>query len=342
MSSPLPETVPVLPTAELHLHIEGTLEPELAFALAARNGVALPYADLDELRRAYAFTRPAVLPGPLLRADGGAAHRGGLRRPRRRLSRARGRAQGVRHAEIFFDPQAHTGPRRAARHGHRGPGAGARARRGAARLSRPADHVLPAGPVRRSAAEDLSTRRCPICDRITGVGLDSAEVGHPPRVFREVYARAADEGLHRVAHAGEEGPPEYIREALDRAGRRARRPRHCAAWRTRTWSPGSREEQVPLTVCPLSNVAAARRRPASRSTRCAACSTRGCWPPSTPTTPRTSAATSHDNVTAVTRALGLTAAHRRRAGREQLPGQLPAEADKQRHLAAVAQACSTT
>jgi len=240
-----------VPKAELHLHIEGTLEPELAFALAARNGVDLPYADAEALRAAYAFEDlqsflnlyyelMAVLRTEQDFADLAAAY----------LTRAA--AQGVRHAEIFFDPQAHTA---------RGVPLGTVVE-GLWRTLRDSErtHGISTGLILcflrdESADSALATLReaTPYLDRIAGVGLDSAEVGHPPAKFREVYQAAAELGLHRVAHAGEEGPPAYIAEALDVLGvQRIDHGLRCME------DPDLVErlvrEQIPLTLCPLSNV----------------------------------------------------------------------------------------
>ncbi|MFJ4982856.1 adenosine deaminase [Streptomyces sp. NPDC088732] len=240
-----------IPKAELHLHIEGTLEPELAFALAERNGVTLPFASADELRRAYAFddlqsfldlyyALMAVLRTEQDFADLADAYL------------ARAAAQGVRHAEIFFDPQAHTA---------RGVPIGTVVE-GLAR-------ALDAGRERHgvstrlimcflrdesaaSAWETFEAAR-PHLHRITAVGLDSAEVGHPPSKFREVYAAAAEAGLRRVAHAGEEGPPAYVREALDVLG--VERIDHgIRSMEDPELVARLVRDQVPLTVCPLSNV----------------------------------------------------------------------------------------
>src|SRR6478672_3082591 len=201
--------VPVLPTAELHLHLEGTLEPELAFRLAARNRTTLRYADLDSLRRAYAFSDlqsfldlyyelTAVLQTPQDFVDLADAYF------------ARAAAQGVRHAEVFVDPQAHLSrgvPLEAVMEGLGEAFGTAEEKHGlTARVI--ACFLRDRGP---EEAEALLPRLLPYGDLIIGVGLDSAEVGHPPELFERVYARAADEGLHRVAHAGEEGPPAYVR-----------------------------------------------------------------------------------------------------------------------------------
>ncbi|CAL9576489.1 Adenine deaminase [Streptomyces sp. enrichment culture] len=240
-----------LPKAELHLHIEGTLEPELAFELAARNGVALRYPDTEALREAYRFADLQSFLNlyyelmAVLRTE----------RDFEDLANAylaRAAAQGVRHAEIFFDPQAHTargvplgtvveGLWRALGRSRENHGVSTRLILCFLR-DQPADAAL----------ETLTAAR-PYLDRITGIGLDSAEVGHPPAKFREVYAEAAALGLRRVAHAGEEGPPAYITEALDVLGvERIDHGLRCAE------DPALVErlvrDRVPLTLCPLSNV----------------------------------------------------------------------------------------
>lgn len=240
-----------LPKAELHLHIEGTLEPELAFALAGRNGVPLPYATPEELRAAYAFTDlqsfldlyyalTAVLRTEQDFTDLADAY----------LARAAG--QGVRHAEVFFDPQAHTS---------RGVDLGT--------VVRGLDAALAAAPERygistrlilcflrdlpAGAALETFEQARPYLARIHGVGLDSAEVGNPPAKFREVYARAREAGLHLVAHAGEEGGPEYVREALDALG--VERIDHgIRALEDPELVARLVRDRVPLTVCPFSNI----------------------------------------------------------------------------------------
>ncbi|WP_105971872.1 adenosine deaminase [Streptomyces geranii] len=240
-----------IPKAELHLHIEGTLEPELAFALAARNGVVLPYADTEELRKAYLFEDlqsfldlyyelMAVLRTEQDFADLADAYL------------ARAAAQGVRHAEIFFDPQAHIA---------RGVDMGTvveglwRALRDSESAHGVSTRLIMCFLRDQSAASAMETLDAarPYLDRITGVGLDSAEVGHPPVKFREVYEAAAALGLRRVAHAGEEGPPAYITEALDVLG--VERVDHgLRCMEDPELVARLVRERVPLTLCPLSNV----------------------------------------------------------------------------------------
>jgi adenosine deaminase len=240
-----------LPKAELHLHIEGTLEPELAFELAARNGVELPYADTDELRKAYEFEDLQSFLNlyyelmAVLRTE----------RDFEDLANAylaRAAAQGVRHAEIFFDPQAHLsrgvdmgtvveGLWRALRHSE-----------SAHSVSTRLILCFLRDESAESALETLQVAK-PYLDRITGIGLDSAEVGHPPVKFREVYEAAAALGLRRVAHAGEEGPPEYITEALDVLG--VERVDHgLRCMEDPALVARLVRERIPLTLCPLSNV----------------------------------------------------------------------------------------
>jgi adenosine deaminase len=240
-----------LPKAELHLHIEGTLEPELAFALAARNGVTLPYADTEELRKAYLFDDLQSfldlyygLMAVLLTEDDFEELADAYL--------ARAATQGVRHAEIFFDPQAHMV--RGVAIGTVIEGLGRALARSEERhgISTRLIMCFLRDQSAESALETLEAAK-PHLHRIIGVGLDSAEVGHPPAKFREVYEAAAALGLRRVAHAGEEGPPAYITEALDVLGvERIDHGLRCME------DPELVErlvrERVALTLCPLSNV----------------------------------------------------------------------------------------
>ena len=249
--SPTPSTTP-LPAAELHLHIEGTLEPELLVALARRNGVTLATTDLAELRARYRFADLQSFLNiyyaslPVMTSDQdfydlAAAY----------LDRAA--VAGVRRAEIFFDPQTHLGhgvPLAAVFAGLSGALADARERHG---LS--ADLILCfLRNLGADAAGETLTAALPFRDQFIGVGLDSTEVGYPPSLFRDVYRRAAAEDLHLVAHAGEEGGPDYVWEALDLLG--AERIDHgIRSMEDPALVRRLREDQVPLTVCPLSNVA---------------------------------------------------------------------------------------
>jgi adenosine deaminase len=245
------EFVVGLPKAELHLHLEGTLEPELAFELAARNRVALPFADVAALRRAYSFSNlqsfldlyyacMAVLRTTEDFHDLAAAYL------------ARARADGVVRAEVFFDPQEHTargislddvvsGLARAARES---------AEAGGPEVALIACAVRHRGP---DAALELVESLEPHREAIAGVGLDSTELDHPPRSFARAFEAAAALGFHRVAHAGEEGPPEFVWEAIDVLGvERVDHGVRCiedAALVRRLAADGT-----PLTMCPLSNV----------------------------------------------------------------------------------------
>ncbi|MFG2814878.1 adenosine deaminase [Streptomyces sp. NPDC048410] len=240
-----------LPKAELHLHIEGTLEPELAFRLAERNGVELPYADTEALREAYRFEDLQSFLNlyyelmAVLRTE----------RDFEELADAylaRAAAQGVRHAEIFFDPQAHLA---------RGVEMGTvieglwRALGRSEETHGVSTKLIMCFLRDESAESALATLDAakPYLDRITGVGLDSAEVGNPPEKFREVYDAAAALGLRRVAHAGEEGPPEYVVQALDLLG--VERVDHgLRSMEDPALVERLVRDRVPLTLCPLSNV----------------------------------------------------------------------------------------
>ena len=247
----LAEFVASLPKAELHLHIEGTFEPELMFAIAARNGVSLPYASVDEVRAAYAFSNLQDFldiyyagAGVLIEA------RDFYDLTRAYLTRAH--AQNVRHAEIFFDPQTHT--ERGVHFDTVVDGIGralddARERLGlTSRLIMCFLRHLDEAAALRTLDAAMEHR-----DRIVAVGLDSSERGNPPGKFREVFRRAREAGFLAVAHAGEEGPPQYIRDSLDLLevvridhGNAALEDPELVAELVR--------RRVPLTVCPLSNL----------------------------------------------------------------------------------------
>ncbi|MGW6358031.1 adenosine deaminase [Streptomyces sp. NPDC055092] len=240
-----------LPKAELHLHIEGTLEPELAFELAARNGVDLPFADTEALRKAYLFEDLQSFLDlyyglmAVLRTEEDFEQLADA-------YLARAAEQGVRHAEIFFDPQAHTA---------RGVPIGTVVEGLSAALSKSVErHGVSTRLIMcflrdqsaESAMQTLESAK-PYLDRIVGVGLDSAEVGNPASKFREVYEAAGALGLRKVAHAGEEGDASYVWEALDVLGvERIDHGLRCVE------DPALVErlvrDRVPLTLCPLSNV----------------------------------------------------------------------------------------
>jgi adenosine deaminase len=240
-----------IPKAELHLHIEGTLEPELALRLAARNGVTLPYADVAGLRAAYRFDDLQSFLDLYYRLmDVLRTEQDFTELAEAYLVRAR--EQGVRHAEIFFDPQAHTA---------RGVAFETVLFGLSAALDRSEErHGITTGLILcflrdRPEEEALATleEAKPHLDRITAVGLDSAEVGNPPSKFARVYERARELGLHLVAHAGEEGPPEYVREALDVL--RVERIDHgIRSLEDPELVARLVADRIPLTVCPFSNV----------------------------------------------------------------------------------------
>jgi adenosine deaminase len=240
-----------LPKAELHLHIEGSLEPELMFELAKRNGVALPFASVEAVREAYAFSNLQDFldiyyqGADVLRTE--ADFRDLALAYFRRVA-----ADGARHVELFFDPQTHTA-------------------RGIP-FAVAADGLL-AGMVEAERTLGVSSKLIlcflrhldeadafatlkaaePYLDRIVAVGLDSSELGHPPSKFAGVYKAARERGLKTVAHAGEEGPPDYVWQALDllKVDRidHGNRALEDPALVTRLVAEG-----MTLTVCPLSNL----------------------------------------------------------------------------------------
>ncbi|MGX5174889.1 adenosine deaminase [Aliikangiella sp. IMCC44653] len=251
MMTDLYSLIEKLPKAELHLHIEGSLEPELMFELAKRNQLKLPYASVEEIREAYNFTQlqdfldiyyagMSVLVTEQDFFDLTVAYL------------ARSQQDNVKHVEIFFDPQGHT-------------------ERGIAfetvisGIKRGLEYGLEHYNIsyklimcflrhlsEESALETLNEAKAFI-DIIDGVGLDSSEVGNPPSKFKNVFAQAKALGLKLVAHAGEEGPPEYVEEALellqidrlDHGNRSMESPELIKKLR---------ENQMALTVCPLSNL----------------------------------------------------------------------------------------
>jgi adenosine deaminase len=239
-----------LPKAELHLHIEGTLEPEMMFLLARRNGVSLPYPDAEAVRRAYRFSNLQSFLDVYYRACSVLIHE----RDFYELTAAyltRAREQGVRHVEIFFDPQTHTARGVKLETVVRGIGAALTEAQERGMTS----HLIMCFLRDRSADDAMATLEQALAHRdvIFGVGLDSAEVGHPPEKFRDVFDRATSAGLRAVAHAGEEGPPEYIWQALDLLG--AERIDHgVRCLEDRSLTRRLEADRIPLTVCPFSNV----------------------------------------------------------------------------------------
>ncbi len=243
----LNELIRRIPKAELHIHIEGSLEPELMFEIARRNGITLRYRSVDALRRAYQFTDLQSFLD--IYYEGAAV----LRRERdfNEMTLAylrRAATDNVRHAEIFFDPQTHTGRGIAFATVIDGISAALRAGPISSRLILCFLRHLSA----ESAMQTLEAA-LPYRDRIVAVGLDSAEVGNPPSKFAAVFARARQEGFLTVAHAGEEVGPSYIGEAL--ALLRVSRIDHgVRCFEDPALVDDLVARRIPLTVCPLSNV----------------------------------------------------------------------------------------
>ncbi|HEY8615917.1 adenosine deaminase [Phenylobacterium sp.] len=240
-----------LPKAELHLHIEGSLEPELMFQLARRNKVALPFKSVEEVRAAYAFSNLQDFldiyyqGADVLRTE----------EDFRDLAMAyfgRVAQDGCRHVELFFDPQTHTDRGIPFQVVADGLLAGmAEAERDLGITSKLILCYLRHLP--EEAALDTLRQAEPYLDRIAGVGLDSSEVGHPPSKFARVFKASRERGLKLVAHAGEEGPPAYVWEALDVLGVDRIDHGNRALEDPRLVERLAREGMT-LTVCPLSNL----------------------------------------------------------------------------------------
>ncbi len=241
-----------LPKAELHLHIEGSFEPELMFAIARRNGASIRFDSVEAVRAAYAFTDLQSFLDIYYEGAGVLLHEQDFHD----LTWAylqRAHADSVRHVEIFFDPQTHT---------DRGvafdtvlDGIWSALERGRTELG--ISHRLILCFLRHLSADAAMAtleQALPHKERIVAVGLDSSEVGHPPSAFRAVFDRARAEGFLTVAHAGEEGPPAYIWEALDLL--HVRRIDHgVRAIEDDALVARLARDKTPLTVCPLSNTA---------------------------------------------------------------------------------------
>jgi adenosine deaminase len=240
-----------LPKAELHVHLEGTLEPELLLELAVRHRVALPYRSPAEVRAAYRFTSLQSFLDLYERNQQVLRDEDDFRRlTLAYLERAKG--DGVRHAEVFFDPQSHAA--RGVPLGVAIEGIGAGLAEGEELYDIGSRLIMCFLRDRGSAAaEETLTEALAHRDWLDGVGLDSAERGHPPGEFAGVFARARAEGLVTVAHAGEEGPAAYVREALV-ALRVARIDHGVSVVDDPELVERLRHERVPLTMCPLSNV----------------------------------------------------------------------------------------
>ena len=247
----LPALLRAMPKAELHIHIEGSLEPEMIFALAQRNGVQLPYASVEALRSAYAFTDLQSFLDIYYAGASVLLHEQDFY-DLGRAYLARAAMDNVAHAELFFDPQTHTA-RGVAMETVVG---GLHRACVAARAELGISSALILCFLRHLSEEDASAtleQAQPYLDKIIGVGLDSSERGHPPEKFARVFARCRALGLHAVAHAGEEGPPAYIWSALDVL--KAERIDHgVQAVHDALLMQRLARERIALTVCPLSNL----------------------------------------------------------------------------------------
>ena len=247
----LPQLLRAMPKAELHIHIEGSLEPELIFALAQRNDVSLAYPSVEALRAAYAFTDLQSFLDIYYAGASVLLHAQDFEDMAMAYFH-RARADNVVHAELFFDPQTHTA---------RGVSFET-VITGLSRACERAQQELGIGSAlilcflrHLSEEEAFATleEALPYRQQFIGVGLDSSERGHPPEKFARVFARCRELGLHVVAHAGEEGPPAYIWSALDVL--KAERIDHgVRSVEDATLMLRLARERVPLTVCPLSNV----------------------------------------------------------------------------------------
>ena len=239
-----------LPKAELHLHLEGTLEPELLFKLAERHGVALPWGDVEALRAAYNFGNlQEFLDLYYAGADVLRTEQDFYDLTWAYLLKCK--EQNVIHTEPFFDPQTHTdrgipfevvvrGITQALADGEK-------------QLGVTSGLILSfLRHLSEDAAQATLEQALPFRDHFVAVGLDSSEKGHPPSKFKRVFARARAEGFPAVAHAGEEGPPEYIWEALDQLGV-VRIDHGVRAFEDERLMDRLVDQQIPLTVCPLSN-----------------------------------------------------------------------------------------
>ena len=247
----LPDLLRAMPKAELHIHIEGSLEPEMIFDLAKRNQLSLPYASVEDLRRAYAFTNlqsfldiyyagASVLITEHDFYDLASAYL------------AKAAADNVTVCEIFFDPQTHT---------ERGVGMetvmnGLHRACTDAKTQYGIDASLIMCFLRHlseGAAFETLEQALPYRDKFIGIGLDSGEVGNPPEKFSKVFARCRELGLHLVAHAGEEGPPAYVWSALDVL--KVERIDHgVQSSKDALLMARLKQDRIPLTVCPLSNL----------------------------------------------------------------------------------------
>ena len=247
----LPELLRQMPKAELHIHIEGSLEPELIFALAKRNRVSIPYGSVEELRSAYAFTNlQSFLDIYYAGASVLITEQDFYDMARAYFIKAA--ADNVLHTELFFDPQTHTArgvSMEVVVNGLHRACVDAQAQLGvsASLIMCFLRHLS-----EEEAFETLE-QALPFRDKIIGIGLDSGEVGNPPEKFAKVFSRCRELGFHLVAHAGEEGPPAYIWTALDVL--KVERIDHgVQSSKVAALMQRLAKDHIPLTVCPLSNL----------------------------------------------------------------------------------------
>jgi len=320
-----------LPKAELHLHIEGSLEPELMFALAKRNRVALPYPTVASLKAAYDFSDlQSFLNIYYAGASVLATERDFFDMTWAYLERAQ--TDNVRHVEIFFDPQTHTSrgvPFRIAIEGiHAALSEGARKLGISAFLIMCFLRHLSEEDAFATVEQALRYR-----DRIVGVGLDSSELGHPPSKFARVFARCRELGWRAVAHAGEEGPPAYITEALDLL--KAERIDHgVRCLEDPAVVARLAAEQIPLSVCPLSNVKL-RVFPSLEQHNLRQLMAAGLRVTVNSDDPAYFGGYVNENYRAVQRALGLSREDLRRLAKASFLASFLPEAEKQRHCRSV-------
>lgn len=240
-----------IPKAELHLHIEGTLEPETLFRIAERNGIKIKFDSVEKLRQAYRFNNLQSFLDIYYEGAGVLQNETDFYELTWEYL-LKAKEQNVRHVEIFFDPQTHTErgiPFETVITGiYQALSDGARDLNISFCLIMCFLRHLPESEAMETLLQALDFR-----DKITGVGLDSSESGHPPSKFMRVFEKARNEGFMTVAHAGEEGPPEYIWEAIQDL--KVQRIDHgVRALEDKSLINELKRRQIPLTVCPLSNI----------------------------------------------------------------------------------------
>ncbi|MES2510426.1 MAG: adenosine deaminase [Pseudomonadota bacterium] len=326
----LPDLLRQMPKAELHIHIEGSLEPELIFALAKRNGVAIPYSSVEELRHAYAFTNLQSFldiyyagASVLLKEQDfyDMAHAYFLKAA----------ANNVVHAELFFDPQTHTArgvPMATVINGLH------RACVDAQTLGVSASLIMCfLRHLSEEEAFETLEQALPYRDKIIGIGLDSGEVGNPPEKFARVFARCRELGFHLVAHAGEEGPPAYIWTALDVL--KVERIDHgVQAVKDAALMQRLAKDRIALTVCPLSNLKLCVF-PDLASHNLKALLDAGIAATVNSDDPAYFGGYMNDNFTQTFAATGMTAQHAYRLARNSFEAAFTDAAIKQRHIAAL-------